>query len=201
LFQRSAVLACVGWGALTLHLPRQWVPRRAGGVAFTAPLCVSDAPGAAACKERVSQRELAPLGDLHSTRWGALAHMTSVRRRSATYALRAYARPPTIDCYQGHPFLAELDGKAAAEAGGDGRPPAAPRPAARGPPATGAAPAAAPAGAPPKGGSAAGARTGTAAAAAPPPPATLHKATASAPQLMDLLSLDEVRGRQGLGRG
>jgi len=119
-----------------------------------------------------------------------------MRRRSAAYALRAYARPPTIDCYQGHPFLAELDGKAAAEAGGVGRPPAAPRPAARGPPAAGVAPAAAPAGAPPRGGSAAGARTDAAAAAAPLP-ATLHKATASAPQLMDLLSLDEVRGRKG----
>lgn len=97
--------------------------------------------------------------------------------RSAAYALRAHGGPPTIDSYQGHPFLAELAAKAQAESGGnapvdgEGRPPR---------PATGGAPAGLRASAALDGGKGAGPKQ------APP------KSTASAPQLMDLLSLDEV---------
>ena len=99
--------------------------------------------------------------------------------RSAAYALRAHGGPPTIDSYQGHPFLAELAAKAQAESGskapadGEGRPPR---------PATGGTPAGLRAAA-----LVAGGGNGAGLKQAPP------KATASAPQLMDLLSLDEVR--------
>ena len=100
--------------------------------------------------------------------------------RSAAYALRAHGGPPTIDTYQGHPFLEELAAKAQAESSstapvdGEGRPPR---------PATGATPAGLRAAAALDGGK------GAAPKQAPP------KSTASAPQLMDLLSLDEVRRR------
>ena len=113
---------------------------------------------------------------------------TESKRRSAAYALRAYSLPPTIDSYQGHPFLAELDAKAQAE--GSGRPPAAPKPAAeagasKGPHGR------APAGA---GGISTVSVGPVAHASAAPKAAAAPKATASAPQLMDLLSLDEVCG-------
>ena len=97
--------------------------------------------------------------------------------RSAAYALRAHGGPPTIDTYQGHPFLEELAAKAQAEsaapADGEGRPPR---------PATGGTPAGLRA--------AAAALDGSKSAVPKPAP---PKSTASAPQLMDLLSLDEVR--------
>ncbi|KAK9838354.1 hypothetical protein WJX81_006733 [Elliptochloris bilobata] len=95
--------------------------------------------------------------------------------RSSAYALRAYSTPPTVDSYQGHPFLAELDAKAQAE--GEGRPP---RPATGGLLTVGAKAA----------GIARGAAVPNGAPAAPPKQAP-PKSTASAPQLMDLLSLDE----------
>lgn len=101
--------------------------------------------------------------------------------RSAAYALRAHGGPPTIDSYQGHPFLAELAAKAQVESGskaaadGEGRPPRQ---------ATGGTPAGLHAAALLDGGG-----SGARPKQAPP------KSTASAPQLMDLLSLDEVGRR------